>query len=139
MRAALQHYGRGEEWGNYDYDSSYTDVHLDLSRHRKSLHRLHLSTKACGHDNSYEFEPVHSLADLEVLEYLEVDEDARWGIQAVKDRPLTSIFPTGLKRLIILGEEKNHNSEVWKEYAGMVLSEDHSNISNVEVRCTAIA
>lgn len=101
--------------GFRDYTYSYAGVHHDLSRHQESLHSLHLHAKACGHPNCWSHRPVESFAALHNLKFLEVDEDALFGIQEAFERPFGEILSANLEYMVIKGEPEVPQRDVFEE------------------------
>lgn len=122
---------------SYDahYTYSYVGLHRDLFRHRESLHSLHLHTKSCGHNNCWDHNPIKSLAALENLKFLEVDEDALFGIEETSARPFAEILPASLKHIIIKGELYDSQRDVIEEIRKALLRGGMQTTFEVEDGC----
>lgn len=83
-------------------DYSYTNVHDALNRHQNTLRSLTLNTRVCGGVNLRAFAPVKTLAALDHLDYLSLDEDALLGEDHLNVRPLAEILPKHLETMTVL-------------------------------------
>lgn len=117
-------------WGeNEAYDYSYISTHHHLHRHTESLRFLRLQSQSCHHTSSRDEELVETLAMLENLQYLEIDEDALFGSHNECTRSLAELLPRTLQDLTIYGEETREQFDTIFEVRQTLLS--NTNFSTV--------
>lgn len=101
----------------------YAGLYNDLYRHRGSLRSLQLHARACSHGITRHREPIETLAFLEKLEFLEVDEDVLFGNQGFTSRPLGRILPPNLQIVVVKGESHTyHQFSLFQEIGRALLS-----------------